>query len=542
MKKIIFIMIIFISPVINAQFISGHDLIKVVDNINNKPVFFLNLLKDENQTYVGSNLGVFKIEDAKLMKINDQKGFVKLSKMGDKLTFSPDLEYETNTTNTDLLNLPKIIEDEITSSIHQNGKLIIVSKGKLLFYKKVLLEKSFIDKSIRSISQNYVGTYSGIYKKNETHLDLFPNYTNSYIREFDNEVFVNYDGLYVKKDKGEGKNYRRLVDGSIDMFGNRIGFAENVEKINDSTYFIFTSKGLYISNFEDSLSPVDTIDHLSRSTDPTKFIHHFVIDDRILYYKDQTLKVVNSSFDDISEIHQFKRPVKDFSIFENHLYFINDIGVSDLYFSNENSLIESDIFHTVVAINKNCLGLLSNQGFYKYEIDKNKIISLNNNEFNSKALEIFGDTIYAGSINGLYKINVNDFIEYTPIEYSTKNFNLSLTISLILLLVIGVLIIILIRKPRHITKPNLLDEINNYIEENLANVTVLGIQENFSISYRKLNQISDNLSPGKLIEKKRKYKIKTLIRKGESLQEISKQTGYKIEYLKKIDFIKSLPK
>lgn len=535
-------MIIFISPLINAQFIKGHELINVVDNINNKPAFFFNLLKDENQTYVGSNLGVFKIEDAKLMKINDQKGHVKLSKKGDKLIFSPNLVYETNTINTDLLNLPKLIEDEITSSIYQNGKLIIISKGKLMFYKKVLLKKSFIGKSIRSISQNYVGTYSGIYKKNETHLDLFPNYTNSYIREFDNEVFINYDGLYVKRDKGEGKNYRRLVDGSIDLFGNKIGFAENVEKINDSTYSIFTSTGLYISNFEDLLIPIDTSYNTSRSIDQTKFIHHFVIDDRILYYKDKTLKVVNSSFDDISEIHRFKRPVKDFSFFENHLYFINDIGVSDFYFSNENSLIESDIFHTVLAINENCLGLLSNQGFYKYEIDKNKIISLNNNEFNSKALEIFGDTIYAGSVNGLYKININDFIKYAPIKNSTKNFNVSFTISLILLLVVVVLVIILIRKPRHITKPNLLDEINNYIEENLANVTVSGIQENFSISYRKLNKISNNLSPGKLIEKKRKNKIKTLIRKGESLQEISMQTGYKIEYLKKIDFIKSLSK
>ena len=80
----------------------------------------------------------------------------------------------------------------------------------------------------------------------------------------------------------------------------------------------------------------------------------------------------------------------------------------------------------------------------------------------------------------------------------------------------------------------LVDDINAFIDNNLSTITVQKIQEEFSLSYRKLNQLTGNTGPGKIIENKRRLMTKKLFQKGVTLQEISEITGYKMEYLRKL--------
>ena len=94
--------------------------------------------------------------------------------------------------------------------------------------------------SVRSISQNAVGTYSGVYI-NGNKLDKI-TYTDGQIKELDSITFVCYNGLLSYKNNTETKLYNN--DNSIRTKGE-YGRISNIFDIGGSIYLVISNKGIY---------------------------------------------------------------------------------------------------------------------------------------------------------------------------------------------------------------------------------------------------------------------------------------------------------
>ncbi|MDA9126745.1 hypothetical protein N9J80_08215, partial [Flavobacteriaceae bacterium] len=96
--------------------------------------------------------------------------------------------------------LPNSYMSTVTDFAYHRNSLYVVTKGDLLEYENKPYKFS-PHGSVRSISKNSIGTYSGVYingnKLKKT------NYTDGQIREFDSITFVCYNGLTVVKDATE---------------------------------------------------------------------------------------------------------------------------------------------------------------------------------------------------------------------------------------------------------------------------------------------------------------------------------------------------
>jgi hypothetical protein len=174
---------------------------------------------------------------------------------------------------------------------------------------------------------------------------------------------------------------------------------------------------------------------------------------------------------------------------------------------------------------------------YKLDIRNKKLSSLIDDEFNTKALNVNNDSLYAGGVSGLYKIAINDFINYKPSEIKTTDNTPNYLYLFVFVLFSIILFLAYQLKTRDtIVKPKQkeLDIVTNYIIDNLSIITVKNLQDHFGFSYRRLNKVTGEISPGKLIENLRRKKIEELRKQNKSLEVISSRTGYKLEYLKKL--------
>lgn len=536
MKYFINTLIFFISVSVNSQFIEGFRLSSVIDNVQNESVTFYNLTSVDGVFYVGSSKGVFTIDENKLIKKSDKIGPIRVLKKQRGVIFERIELYKKNIGIEFKDIIPLYFKDKVYSILQgRDDSLFLTINGVLYFFEKEKITITLRNSSIRSVSENFIGTYDGIFDMERKKINGYPNYTSSYIREFDNEVFINYDGIFRGNKSGEINEYRRASDGSISLLSQNIGFAEDVEKINDSNYYLFTSLGLYKSDFKNYLLSADTISNNERSEFNIKLINHYKVDERLLYYFDKKLKTVTVENDDISVLFSFKNPVKSISSLKNNIFFIDDNGVGQLSFLKEKRLINDPKFHTIKVIDSNNLALLSNYGFYKYNILYESITSIVENEFNKKSLEILNDSIYAGSIEGLYSISKKDFLNFKNKSEDIISTNESKKFYFLVLIIILLFVYIIYFKSKPVkSKVSLGKEIEEYIIINLSSITIEQIKNHFNISHRKLSAQFPNSSPGKVIQKKRKDRLQNMVLAGKSIDEISLETGYQKEYLKKL--------
>ena len=83
-------------------------------------------------------------------------------------------------------------EKSTTDFLYFNEYIYIVSKGHLLIYKSNFYTFTPFA-SVRTISENFTGTYGGIFYNDKKINSL--TYTDGQIKEFDSIAFVCYNGL-----------------------------------------------------------------------------------------------------------------------------------------------------------------------------------------------------------------------------------------------------------------------------------------------------------------------------------------------------------
>ena len=545
MIKYVYILLIFISTPIFGQINSQFELINVINNIDEESVDFYNLIKtDKNELFVGSSIGVLKWDDNSFDLVDQSTvGNVKIdlkTKSGYK--FSNASIEEINRTFEFNYLLPQKFSNNIFSSQIIGTNLYMVVENKLYHFKNLEYIKIFEGKSVRVISENFIGTYNGIFKNNT--LDpKAPSYTNSYIREFGDEVIINFDGIYIENPNGY--QYFRSFDGRFKIDSIDMGYALDTQKVDDK-YFTLTTNGLWLTNFEGELIDILKFNELNRSDgyQTPKFIDFLEASSqepkRILYYLNQAITILDIENLSFAKVVDVPDGAIDIKRFENHTYWIDRETINLLDSNNKIQPIYPNNFdfHTLYPLNETYLALSSDIGLYRLNIETKEIVKLFSNECNRLALNVLNDTLNIGLIDGLIKYPVKDFIAYTPRASSSIIEKESVLILFLLVIIIVLVYSLIIKKnkvvPLELEKNNLADDITNFILENLVVIDVNSIKEKFNISYRQLAKIYHPIGPGKMIENIRKQEAEKMILNGESLPSISKKTGYSLSYLKKI--------
>jgi len=542
MIKYILLLIIFVQSTSLSNSRSEFELIKVTSSYGKNRVVFYNIIKTEyDEVFIGSSIGVLKWTPENLtLKDKSVLGNMKISsKKRNGYYYDNALIDEINTSNKFNYLLPAEYSNHEIPFASLDNYLLLVVNGKLYLFNKLNYIKSLKGKSIRSISKNYVGTYTGIYKNNKLQVDL-PNYTNSHIREFGNEVIVNYDGISIK-DSIKVTEHRGVI-GNFEYDGIDLGYALDVFKFKN-IYILFTTKGIWRTTFKNKPTKIVEFEEVNRMDieNTPKFIDFIESNDkeppRILFYAEKSLELLNLNNFETTKIKTILNGAKDIKRRNNSTYWIDKENLNTLDTNNQIISLLSNTydFHTLYPINNNLIVLTSDLGLFKFNIQSKELTKVIDNEFNRLALYQKNDTLYIGGVDGLIKYSNKDIIAFKPIKFNSSIDSLYVTIAVLSSIIVILIILYFNKKTVKIEQntPSIEDQINDYITNNLSSVSVVAIQKEFNISYRQLSNIYKPFGPGKKIQQLRTEKTLKMIAAGDNLNLISNTTGYSIGYIKK---------
>lgn len=520
----------------------------VLNTIISSPYFYNIIQLGENKVFAGTSEGILEINNTSLRQSDSRIGYITSNKDGIPIIDTTGIFYYDEKKYLHLLPYPEIVRDEFHAS--QGSKFYICSGGKLYIFDIVAYKLEYPFHSVRSISKDLVGTYSGIYLRGKKLNSPFPDFTDGHIRQFDNRAFICNDGLYVlEKDVIEG---REVPEGKK-FFVHTLPGGTNVNDI-----FLLPNKNQYLVATANMLVQTDK----DFSKDSILFTHNhnnapvvMISEDKYNLYFTSNNELYRYSFNN-GQINKFcSLPNKILGgLFSNKQIFL--VTYNGIYRCKPNALPEKIISieksHSILAISASELLIGSDNGLFLYNlITDNLSTVIKGVEFNRQGLYRDGDNIYAGALTGLFSFRTSDIpalikINKTDLDVKNENRNLIIISFLLGLIVISAAVIVSryykkLKKAEEIIE-NLQtpkesisrEKIEAYIKHNLPNSSLKTLMDHFKVSAPVIYEELKPDRPGSIIQKLR---LKTVIEMREdkkSIEEISEATGLSISYLKKI--------
>lgn len=508
----------------------------------NDRVFYNLALDDDGDVLVSSSEGVFQIVGSELKEVNGNRGYITLK--NGLIAHSKFTDEEMHSRFNHLL--PDYYKSFKHYSREKGAFLYLISNNSLFIYKVSDYKTYLPQLSVRAFSANSIGTYDGIFCYGKK--IRIPDFTSGHILEQDSTFYICYDGLAIYRPKNDSiQLFKRDLNGEAKFGANSVGFARDIFKLNDGRFLLATTKGLYILN--------------SSFTSIEKILEEASINGAEIVHVDQqaeTLVVafcINNSFyeyslrdDELISLAQFTKPIEDgFKTDQNNqkkyvlltdseLFLVTDRSKDRIVFnefSNAYSLLDYD---------KDAVLITTIDGAVSINLTTNKATKiLSGIEFNKRAVFKTTDSIKLGTINGYVSLSIDQLKEMirkadSLNEEERKN-SLFITIITILTLVSSFLIVfyfISSRRKRDVTNKIDLHQVETFIANNLHQATIDSITNHFSLSLKELYELTYPDKPGKLITKKRKDMVRSLLHQDKDLVYISEITGFSVSYLKKI--------
>lgn len=503
----------------------------VIKKIYDDKIFY-NFVLYEKELYVSSNKGIYKINSTGDLSLFDNTILGPINSVFEKNNYFkiqfekiPELHQE-------------IFPNSVTDFAYAEDNLIVITRGKLLVYNNLLYSFNPVG-SVRSISQNAIGTYGGVYI-NGNKLNKI-SYTDGQIKEFDDLIFVCYNGLLSYDNNQETLLYNN--DNSIRTKGE-YGRISNIYAIGNSKYIVISDKGIYNYDYESNVFELiytaenDIIPIRNkinaRIKDRKEF--HFIDNKRYISINVNTNKIDVIDQDITHQINDIIESDTD----GNDFYAISENKLLLTYKRTINGLKLIDktpINHTAHTISDfdNLVFLSGNNGLSIFEKSKKQTIdNFIVDEFNKHAVYKKNNKISFGSIHGIYTIdNLVDFEK----NLIFKNFKISsqkpYLYLLALLLIVPLVLIIKKLSKKNISDEQLISNIKRFINKNLSRVTLKMLEAEFNLDYNDINSINKNFKPAKYIKQERLELAKKMLLKKRSISEVSEKTGYSETYLLK---------
>ena len=528
----------FIIKYILFSFIFFTNNTYTIDKVYEGKIFY-NFVQYEDELYVSSNKGVFKIESSN----NNSLLIFKKDIIGPiKTNFSKNQNYKIKFQSPVVEIKPPTFLNAITDYAFFNNSLFIIRRGKLVSFKKLSYEYSPYE-SVRSITKNTVGSYNGIFINGKKLKKL--NYTDGQIKEFDSITFVCYKGLLSYENNKETIIYRGNDKRNEKKYGN----IYDIFLINHPNYLVISSNGLY--NYNSEMNTFDLIYSTQKEIIPARVnkndnkignngVFSFVDKNELISINVNTLETktlgnwLENNVDDILLCDV--EPKNIYTISENkylHYYKMNSDGLE---------LIEKTPInltaHTISDFG-NLIFLSGNNGLSIYDKNKRKMFDgYILDEFNKNAVYKSENEISFGSIHGVYSFkNLNEFSKnliFTDFKIE-KSYKSEFFFFLIALFI---LITVLVKKYNSSNKINVSREklvlnIKNFIQNNLNSVTLKMLEDEFDLAYYEINSLDKDFKPAVFIKNSRKIKAQKMFFDKKSMSEIAQKTGYSETYLLK---------
>lgn len=516
-----------------------------IDYFNNSS-FFYNSIVFNNNLYVGSKDGIFELKENELTLYDSSvKGPIKIE--------SPEIK-KGNVVVSQLYNnlLPAHLKNDPSNVTSYGSKIYIITNGKLFVFTKNAFNKKSVG-SVRSISENYIGTYNGVIKKEDNSKII--RYTNSYIREFDQATFICWDGLYYITGS-TSKNFNNPIYEGISIGDSLLGKANDIVEINHPNYILSTDKALYFLNVEN-----ETVQKISDQYRNLNFANYpiFIKDKSlsfVLFSHENIIYSLDKKSSEINELYTFNSPVISFLYGGAEVMYVllEDRLVKFNPAKNEKKVVLDNLtLVNDVGIFRNFVFVTSDEGLHLYDVSSGLFAkNILSTELNKKAFYVNEDNLYLGGVSGLFTFEITDLTNFflkKINEPDTKESGFLVFVEkikwLLLLLLIGTLIvnnIFFYKKYRTLqlkfsvqgNDNELKYDIEQFIDENLNTINIEILKTEFKLSNYALYNIMDRINPGEVIRRKRMSLTKKLRKQGVSELEISKQTGFSLSYLKKI--------
>ena len=513
----------------------------IIDKIYDDKIFYNFVIYDQT-LYVSSNNGIYKFD---YPNNNQLILFDKEVKGPINTDFSKNNNYAVKFINKDFNISPKVVLDGITDYAYFGNNLFIIRRGVLTSFKTL----SYIYKpyeSVRSITENTIGTYNGIFVNNSKLKKL--KYTDGQIREFSNVTFVCYNGLLSIEDNIETIIYRNI---NSKRTRNQYGKINDIYLIDYPNFLAISDNGLYNFNYENY-----KFDLIYSSVSKKK---------PIIPLKEKTdNNLVNNVFTFIENDKYVKIDLKSLDISKVNLdlnYKITDIiecdlNVGVLYAISQNNnllklkrnsslnsleLIEKipiNLTAHTISNYKDLIFLSGNNGLSIY--DKNKMKMFEGyiiDEFNRNAVYKSNNQITFGSLNGIYEFSDLNFLiknlDFPDFEIK-KTYNYPAIIISNLLLVIFLISLINYnrsKKNKNISNEKMVIKVKGFINKNLNIVTLKMLEDEFGLAYHEINSLDVKFRPGAYIKVMREITAQKMFWNKKTISEISKKTGYSESYL-----------
>ena len=528
-KYIIGFIVLFSNTLVSNNFSNNNFTIhKIYDD-----EIFYNFVSYENELYISSSNGIYKVDVS-----GDHLILFDASISGPINTIFE----RNNNFKVKFIELPNVYPNlyakAITDFAYLDNNLYVIARGKLLIYNN--LKYSFNSAgSVRSITDNAIGTYGGVYV-NGNKLNKI-TYTDGQIRKFDSITFVCYNGLLSYKDNIETKLYNN--DNSIRTNGE-YGAISDIYAISNSKYIVISDKGIYkydndsnefdlIYTNQNKIIPIRNKIN-SRIKDRGEF--HFIDDKRYisLNIKDNKIDIIENNIKyEIKDILESDINGNDFYAISKNNLLLSLKRTKDGLKLGEKFPIESSA-HTISDY-ENLVFLLGDKGLSIFEKTKKKIYdNYIIEEFNKGAIYKENNKISFGSIHGVYTIDdIKDFEKSLIFkDFKIKNNKNFLYFGVFLFIFILIIIIRVLNK-KNITDEQLILSIKRFIRKNLSSVTLKMLEIEFNLDYNEINSINKNFKPAKYIKTERLDLTKKMLLNKKTISEISEKTGYSETYLLK---------
>lgn len=531
-RKFILITLFSVNTEVNfAQ--NKYTLISMYDDKN-----YYSVVDDGENIFLGTDKGIYKIDPLNNIILFDNL-----------ITGSINSSLKKKELNIKFLNPPPFVPlqeeylNSITDLLVRDKDLFIISRGKLFVFRELWYNFTPYE-SVRSITKNYIGSYSGIFKGKD--LVNYPTYTNGQIKEFDEVTFICYDGLVeIINDQ---VNF--IYDYNLD--DKKLGRFSNIFKLSESQFIVISSKGIFLYNtknngfkliYESNNSPIIPTRKIFRDGyEFREFGFSFAYKNSINLMNLETFEVSTLIFDQLGEniIDIVNKGLHYYLISEQKKLYKLSIEFNNPTDSERNQIIDvinlDQLKHTIEMFN-GYIVLTGNNGLSIYDTYNEKLFKrVLVEEFNKGSIYLDDKSLKIGGLYGVYSfenfdLNFKKTLQSMPTK--SKPINFWMILFFMSLVLIGILTYLYIssRTQKNSAKKNLVDEIKDYIDKNISDITINLIIEKFNLDYNQLYQLNNEFKPGKYISEQRQKIAAQLIKKDKHLKEIAEKTGYSQSYL-----------
>lgn len=499
-----------------------------------------NVFTANNFLYAKTGDGLYKLDGAKweLQKMKFEKsyvffnnGFVEADYLPNKYVF-----------NTEPMAYMIPVKSTLSASKAEIEDRFFVSAGGALFEYSINNNYShyFSGYSVRNIylenGLKLVSTYSGIFL-NDTIKITNPGYSNGYFVKIRGQYYLSSDHLYAFKEPatfeqiGSGDNVFAGYSRKLVVYKNDI-FSMNTKSVNR-----------FDSSFE--LLPIHQ---------GYEYYDMEVVGDNLLF-STQTGEVFVYDGLNVRLLLKLKTRIRDIYQFKNTLYLSSEEGVYTLQGLDPGTLtlIAKTPFTVMVLVDamRNTWISTENGMYLLPDLKKEPILYIRDVEFNRGALTLYHDSVFAGSISGLYVIDcyhaVKNFLplylnkKQTDISEKRKKWGIYGTVFFILLAGLAFTYRVYSKKrakliiPQKETTPTLtLDNIAEAIRTNNI-MTVENLAEYYQTNTVQLNRQfkTFDITPGKFMKAVKINYARELLKNKVPMDEVVGKVGYSASFIRK---------